>query len=94
VFERRWQLEEMDDALAAALRQRYRQVLQPCRRSRHENPHPAPEEPELAQGRVENRLYPAPFRDNGLFAITGPTGAGKSTCWMPSAWRSTTKRHG
>jgi Tfp pilus assembly pilus retraction ATPase PilT len=34
----------------------------------------------------------APFADNGLFAITGPTGAGKSTCSMPSAWRSTTRR--
>ena len=33
-----------------------------------------------------------PFKDNGLFAITGPTGAGKTPCWMPSAWPCTTAR--
>lgn len=32
-----------------------------------------------------------PFADNSLFAITGPTGAGKSTCSMPSAWPCTTR---
>jgi exonuclease SbcC len=32
-----------------------------------------------------------PFASNGLFAITGPTGAGKRPCWMPSAWRSITR---
>ena len=32
-----------------------------------------------------------PFVDNGLFAITGPTGAGKSTP-TPSALRCTTRR--
>ncbi len=33
-----------------------------------------------------------PFASNGLFAITGATGAGKPRCWTPSAWRFTTKR--
>lgn len=32
-----------------------------------------------------------PFASNGLFAITGPTGAGKTTL-TPSARRCTTKR--
>lgn len=33
-----------------------------------------------------------PFASNGLFAITGPTGAEKPPCLTPSAWRCTTKR--
>ena len=33
-----------------------------------------------------------PFASNGLFAITGATGAGKPRCWMPSVWRSITRR--
>lgn len=32
-----------------------------------------------------------PFASNGLFAITGPTGAGKTTCWTPFVWRCITK---
>ncbi|SPX67349.1 Nuclease sbcCD subunit C [Leclercia adecarboxylata] len=34
-----------------------------------------------------------PFLSNGLFAITGPPVPGKPPCWMPSAWRCTTRRH-
>lgn len=34
-----------------------------------------------------------PFASNGLFAITGPTGAGKRPCWTQFALRCTTKRH-
>ncbi len=33
-----------------------------------------------------------PFASNGLFAITGPTGAGKPLCWTLSASRCITKR--
>jgi exonuclease SbcC len=33
-----------------------------------------------------------PFASNGLFAITGATGAGKPPCSTPSAWRFITKR--
>ena len=32
-----------------------------------------------------------PFASNGLFAITGPTGAGKPPCWTPFVWRCITK---
>lgn len=32
-----------------------------------------------------------PFASNGLFAITGPTGAGKPRCWMPFVWRCITR---
>ena len=34
-----------------------------------------------------------PFASNGLFAITGPTGAGKPPCWTRFASPCTTKRH-
>jgi exonuclease SbcC len=33
-----------------------------------------------------------PFASNGLFAITGATGAGKPPCSMPFAWRFITRR--
>lgn len=33
-----------------------------------------------------------PFASNGLFAITGATGAGKPRCSMPFAWRSIMRR--
>lgn len=35
-----------------------------------------------------------PFASNGLFAITGPTGAGKPPCWTPFVSRCITKRRG
>ncbi len=35
------------------------------------------------------------FADSNLFAITGPTGAGKELpCWMLFAWPCTTRRQG
>jgi hypothetical protein len=36
----------------------------------------------------------APFAGNGLFAITGATGAASPPCSMPSAWRCTTRHPG
>ena len=33
------------------------------------------------------------YVSNGIFALTGPTGAGKSTILMPSVWPSMELRH-
>ncbi|UGA37491.1 AAA family ATPase [Chromobacterium haemolyticum] len=46
------------------------------------------------QGEWKLDFSAEPFAGSGLFAITGPTGAGKSTLWTPSAWRFTTRRRG
>lgn len=59
--------------------------------TKHENSQPAPEKPELVKGEWKIDFTREPFASNGLFAITGPTGAGKPPCWMPFARRCITK---
>ncbi len=59
--------------------------------TKHENSQPAPENLNSLKGEWKIDFTREPFASNGLFAITGPTGAGKPPCWTPFVWRCITK---
>ncbi len=77
VFEVRLALTEIDDMKRPGCMScsPIRCIRSPRRMKTHENPQSASENPNSRKG-MEDRLTAEPFASNGLFAITGATGAG------------------
>lgn len=92
VFNRRLALEELDESQQQRLQHLSpRHCIASPENTKHENSQPAPENLNSLKGEWKIDFTREPFASNGLFAITGPTGAGKPPCWTPFVWRCITK---